>query len=105
LDYSKVAGILRYLNDNALDLADLDFLPSDFFLEFAEGLDLATFVDGGWATLTDEGKLILETVWKIMCAARQIDPEIMYDSPMEFFKSQAEDAEIIPIDSKRKKKK
>ena len=40
-----------------------------------------------------------------MCAARQIDPEIMYDSPMEFFKSQAEDAEIIPIDSKRKKKK
>ena len=48
MDYSKVAGILRYLNDNALDLADLDFLPSDFFLEFAEGLDLATFVDGGW---------------------------------------------------------
>jgi hypothetical protein len=40
-----------------------------------------------------------------MCAARQIDPKIMYDSPLDFFKAQAEDAEVIPIDSKKKKRK
>lgn len=107
MDYGKVAGILRYLNDNSVELVDLEFLPSDFFIEFQEGLDLALFVDGGWAKLTSEGKKVLGSVWGIMCAARQLDPSVMYDSPLDFFKAQAEEteAEIIDINSKKKKSK
>lgn len=105
LDYGKVAGILRYLNDNALDLVDMEFLPQNFFMEFSEGLDLALYVDGGWATLTKEGQKVIEAVWKVMCATREIDPKVMYDSPMDFFKAQATDAEVVPIEKGRKKKK
>ena len=97
MDYGKVAGILRYLNDNALDLVDIDYLPQDFFIEFSEGLDLATFVDGGWATLTDDGKVVLDSIWKVLCVTRELDPDVMYDNALEFFKSQAVDADVIPI--------
>lgn len=105
MDYGKVAGILRYLNDNSLELADLEFLPQDFFIKFREGLDLALFVDGGWATLTSEGEQVLGSVWGVMCATRDIDPAVMYDSPLDFFKAQATDAEVIDINTKRKKSK
>jgi hypothetical protein len=105
LDYSKVAGILRYLNDNSLELVDMEFLPSDFFIEFREGLDLALFVDGGWAKLTPEGKKVLESIWEVLCIVRKLDPKVAYDTPLEFFKAQAQDAEVIPIDTKRKKSK
>ena len=107
MDYSKVAGILRYLNDNSLELVDLEYLPSDFFIEFQQGLELALFVDGGWAKLTPEGKKVLDSVWNILCKVRSIDPNVMYDSPMDFFKAQAveTDAEVIDINSKRKKNK
>ena len=102
VDFGKIASILRYINDDALQLADIEFLPQDFFVQFSEGLELASFVDGGWATLTKEGETVLETVWKIMCITRELDPEIMYDNPLEFFKAQAEDAEVIPIERGKK---
>ena len=105
MDYGKVAGILRYLNDNSMELVDLEFLPSDFFIKFREGLDLALFVDGGWAELTPEGEKVLSSVWGIMCASREIDPAVMYDSPLDFFKAQAQDAEVVDIKTKRKKRK
>lgn len=107
MDYSKLAGILRYLNDNSLDLVDMEFLPSDFFIEFNEGLSLALFVDGGWAKLTPEGKKVLDSVWGIVCAVRKIDPKVIYDTPLDFFKAQAieTDAEVIDINIKKKKSK
>jgi len=105
VDYSKIAGILRYINDNSLDLAHVEFLPQDFFIKFREGLDLALFVDGGWATLTPEGEQVLGSVWTIVCATREIDPAVMYDSPLDFFKAQATDAEVVDMNTKRKKSK
>jgi len=105
VNYSKIAGILRYINDNSLDLAHVEFLPQDFFIKFREGLDLALFVDGGWATLTPEGEQVLGSVWTIVCATREIDPAVMYDSPLDFFKAQATDAEVVDMNTKRKKSK
>jgi hypothetical protein len=105
VDYGKVVGILRYLKENDIDLVDIEYLPSQFFMEFSEGLELATFVDGGWATLTDEGKNVIDSVWGILCDTRELDPKVMYDSVLEFFKAQAEDAKVIPIKQGKKKKK
>lgn len=102
MDFGKIASILRYISDDALQLSDIEFLPQDFFLEFSEGLTLATFVDAGWATLTKDGETVLATLWNILCDIRDLNPEVMYDNPYEFFKAQAEDAEVIPI--KRGKK-
>lgn len=102
MDYGKVVGILRYLNDNALDLSDMEYLPQDFFIEFQEGLELASFVDGGWAKLTNEGKVVIDTIWQLLCRVRELDPNDMYDNPLEFFKAQAEDAEVIPIEKGKK---
>jgi hypothetical protein len=105
VDYGKVAGILRYLKENDIDLVDLEYMPPEFFMEFSEGLELALFVDGGWATLTKEGEKVLSSVWGVVCSVREIDPAVMYDSPLDFFKAQAQDAEVIDIKTKRKKRK
>jgi hypothetical protein len=103
--YGKVAGILRYLRENDIELVDLEYLPSEFFIEFSEGLELATFVDGGWAKLTNEGKKVIDSIWGILCATRGLDPKVMYDDILDFFKAQAQDAEVVPIEQGKKKKK
>ncbi len=105
MDYGKAVGILRYLKENELDIVDIEFLPSEFFIEFEEGLQLAVFVDGGWAKLTSEGKVVIDSIWGILCALRDISPNVMYDNLLDFFKAQAIDAEVVPIEQGKKKKK
>ena len=88
MDFGKIAIILSQINTDALDLEDVGYLPSEFWVDFEDGLGLADFVAGSWAEPTDMGKSQLELVWRTLCDIREIDPEIMYDSPADFFKAQ-----------------
>ena len=88
MDFGKIASILSQINTDALELENVEYLPSDFWVDFEDGLSLADFVAGGWAEPTDMGKSQLELVWRTLCDIREIDPEIMYDSPADFFKAQ-----------------
>ena len=48
MDFGKIAIILSQINTDALDLEDVEYLPSDFWVDFEDGLGLADFVAGGW---------------------------------------------------------
>jgi hypothetical protein len=89
LDFNKIAIILSQINTDALELERVEYLPSDFWVDFEDGLGLADFVAGKWAEPTEMGKSQLELVWRTLCDIREIDPDTMYDSPADFFKAQA----------------
>jgi hypothetical protein len=88
LDYNKIADILTQINLDALDLEAVEYLPSDFWKDLEDGLTFAVFVNGGWAEPTEMGKSQLGYAWRILCDMRDLDPEVMYDTPLDFFKAQ-----------------
>ena len=88
MDFGKIAVILSQINTDALELENVEYLPSDFWVDFEDGLGLADFVAGGWAEPTEMGKSQLEFVWRTLCDMRDLDPEVMYDTPLDFFKAQ-----------------
>ena len=88
MDYLKIASILTQINLDALELEDVEYLPSDFWVDFEDGLGLADFVAGGWAEPTEAGKSQLELIWRTLCDIREISPDTMYDNPADFFKAQ-----------------
>jgi hypothetical protein len=88
LDYNKIADILTQINLDALDLEAVEYLPSDFWKDLEDGLTFAVFVNGGWAEPTEMGKSQLELVWRTLCDMRDLDPEVMYDNAIDFFKAQ-----------------
>lgn len=89
MDYKKVADILATINDDAIELENVEYLPSDFWVDLEDILSLANFVSGGWAEPTDMGKSQLEFAWITLCDIRSLDPAVMYDSAADFFKAQA----------------
>lgn len=97
MDYGKIAEILATIYDDGVDLAAVEYLPADYWTECEDALVLADFVSGGWAEPTEMGKSQLEYAWRVLCDVRELDPEIMYDSVLDFFQAQAVDAEIIPF--------
>jgi hypothetical protein len=90
MDYNKIASILSQINTDALELENVEYLPSDFWIDLEDGLALADFIAGGWAEPTEAGKAQLELVWFTLCDMRELDPDVMYDSPTDFFKAQVE---------------
>ena len=88
MDYNKIADILTQINLDALELEAVEYLPSDFWIDLEDGLELAVFVSSGWAEPTEMGKSQLELAWRMLCDMRDLDPEVMYDTPLDFFKSQ-----------------
>ena len=56
MDYNKIASILTQINLDALDLEQVEYLPSDFWKDLEDGLTFAVFVNGGWAEPTEMGK-------------------------------------------------
>ena len=88
MDYNKIASILAQINLDALELEEVEYLPSDFWKDLEDGLTLAVFVNGGWAEPTEMGKSQLGYAWRILCDMRDLDPEVMYDTPLDFFKAQ-----------------
>jgi hypothetical protein len=97
LEYGKVCDILGFIYDNFDELISVEYLSSDYWELFENTLVLSALVSADWATLTDEGKKQVDIAWHILCETRDIDPAIMYDSVVDFFKAQSEDADIIPI--------
>ena len=98
MDYGKISDILGFVWLEGVDLAAHDFLPSDYWKEYQDELQLAAFVAGGWAKPTDEGKDMILIAWETLCEYRELDPSVMYNSVIEFMEAQAVDAEIIPIE-------
>lgn len=103
LDYGKVCDILGYIYDEADDLISFEYLPAEFWEQFEDTLFLCALVSANWAEPTGVGKTNIDIAWNLLCQARELDPAVMYDSPIEFFKAQAEDAEVIPISQGIKK--
>lgn len=89
MDFGKIADILSQIKDDALELEEIEYLPSDFWIDLEDILSLAEFVSGGWAEPTQVGKSQLELGWRVLCDMRELDPEVMYNSAEDFFKAQA----------------
>ena len=102
MDYGKVADILAVIYNDGVDLEAVEYLPSEYWSECEDGITLATFISSGWAEPTEMGKSQLEYAWRVLCAARSLDPEIMYYTPLEFFEAQIVKADVIPIEEGRK---
>lgn len=103
MDYGKVTDILSVIFYDGVDLVGLDYLPDQYFIECQDQLVLSTYVSGGWVELTDEGKKQIDFAWRLLCEIRDLEADVMYDTPLDFFKAQAMDAEVIPISRGRKK--
>jgi len=103
MDYGKIADILSVIWVDAVPLDTAQYLPSDFWVEFEDELQLATYVTAEWVELTQEGKFRLQDAWEALCQVRGLDPEVMYDDIKAFFEAQAVDAELVPMEKGKKK--
>lgn len=97
MDYGKVADILSTIWLDAIELERVGYLPSDFWTEFEDELQLVTYISAGWATLTEEGQFRVQDIWNALCEIRGLDPAVMYDDIAAFFEAQALKADVIPI--------
>jgi hypothetical protein len=88
MDYNKIADILAYISIEAESLVEVEYLPIDFWAGLVDELKLAEYVTAEWATLTSLGEFQIEYAWRELCEMREIDPEVMYDSVIDFFKAQ-----------------
>ncbi len=88
MDYSKIADILAYISIEAESLVAVEYLPVDFWAGLVDELKLAEYVAAGWVTLTNLGEFEIEYAWRELCEMRDLDPEVMYDTAIDFFKAQ-----------------
>jgi hypothetical protein len=88
LDYNKIADILAYISIEAESLVEVQYLPVDFWAGLVDELKLAEYVAAEWATVTTLGEFQLEYAWRELCEMRELDPEVMYDTALDFFKAQ-----------------
>ena len=88
MDYNKIADILAYISIEAESLVEVSYLPIDFWAGLVDELKLAEYVAAEWVTLTTLGEFELEYAWRELCEMRDLDPEVMYDTALEFFRAQ-----------------
>lgn len=88
MDYGKITDILAYISIEAESLVEVEFLPVDFWAGLVDELKLAEYVAAEWVTLTPMGEFEIEYAWRELCEMRDLDPEVMYDSALDFFKAQ-----------------
>jgi len=88
MDYRKIADILAYISIEAESLVEVGYLPVDFWAGLVDELKLAEYVAAEWATLTPLGEFEIEYAWRELCEMRDLDPEVMYDTALDFFKAQ-----------------
>ena len=97
MDYGKMTDILSTIWVDAIELERVGYLPSDFWTEFEDELQLSTYITAGWAQLTEEGQFRIQDVWNALCEIRGLDPDVMYDNLTAFFEAQAVKADVIPL--------
>ena len=88
MDYGKIADILAYISIEAESLVEVEYLPVDFWAGLVDELKLAEYVAAEWVTLTSLGEFEIEYAWRELCEMRDLDPEVMYDTALDFFKAQ-----------------
>jgi hypothetical protein len=88
MDYNKIADILAYISIEAESLVEVEYLPIDFWAGLVDELKLAEYVAAGWATVTTLGEFELEYAWRELCEMRELDPDVMYDTALDFFRAQ-----------------
>jgi hypothetical protein len=88
MDYNKIADILAYISIEAESLVEVSYLPIDFWAGLVDELKLAEYVAAEWVTLTTLGEFELEYAWRELCEMRELDPEVMYDTALDFFRAQ-----------------
>ena len=88
MDYKKIADILAYISIEAENLVQVSYLPIDFWAGLVDELKLAEYVAAEWVTLTSLGEFEIEYAWRELCEMRDLDPEVMYDTALEFFRAQ-----------------
>jgi hypothetical protein len=88
MDYNKIADILAYISIEAESLVEVQYLPIDFWAGLVDELKLAEYVAAEWVTLTSLGEFELEYAWRELCEMRELDPEVMYDTALDFFRAQ-----------------
>jgi hypothetical protein len=102
MDYGKVSDLLGYIWLEGVELAAHEYLPSDYWKEYQDELQLAAFISAGWAELTQTGKDMIDVAWDTLCEIRELDPAVMYDNLKDFFEAQAVEAEVVPIEKGKK---
>jgi len=88
MDFNKMADILAYVSIEAEALVEVEYLPIDFWAGLVDELKLAEYVAAEWVTLTTLGEFEIEYAWRELCEMRELDPEVMYDSAIDFFRAQ-----------------
>lgn len=88
MDFDKIADILAYISIEAESLVAVEYLPIDFWAGLVDELKLAEYVAAEWVTVTSLGEYELEYAWRELCEMRYLDPEVMYDTALDFFKAQ-----------------
>ena len=83
-----MADILAYISIEAESLVEVSYLPIDFWAGLVDELKLAEYVAAEWVTLTSLGEFEIEYAWRELCEMRDLDPEVMYDTALDFFKAQ-----------------
>ena len=88
MDYNKIADILAYISIEAESLVEVEYLPIDFWAGLVDELKLAEYVAAEWVALTSLGEFEIEYTWRELCEMRELDPEVMYDTALDFFRAQ-----------------
>jgi hypothetical protein len=79
--------ILAFLWEHNLEI-DSAYLPSEFFEQYEDVLELCKMIAVDWAKSTKASQEIIDYVWNVFCEMRDLDPRDEYESIEAFFKVQ-----------------
>jgi hypothetical protein len=82
------ADILSFFLDREEELKEAGFLPSDFWEEAVDVLNLSSFISAGWAEATEAGQKAIDIVYDTMCSIREIGAETEFETINDFFLEQ-----------------
>ena len=82
------ADILSFILEREEELKEVAFLPSDFWEEAVDVLQLSSFISAGWAEATEEGQKAIDLVYDVMCNIRDVAAEKEFATIDDFFLEQ-----------------
>ena len=82
------ADILTFISEREDELKEVGFLPSDFWEEAVDVLNLSSFISADWAEATEAGQKAIDIVYDTMCRIREIGAETEFANINDFFLEQ-----------------